>query len=54
MDAGIVWKNDRPLFILTAYTEHVPAALPDGTPGFAAAARLIGQMSRLCYDTLGA
>ncbi len=54
MDAGIIFKDDRPLCILTAYTEHVPAALPDGTPGFAAAAQLIGRMARLCYDTLGA
>ena len=54
MDAGIIFKNDRPLCILTAYTERVPAALPDGTPGFAAAAQLIGRMARLCYDTLGA
>jgi len=54
MDAGIIWKGDRPLCILTAYTEHVPVALPDGTPGFAAAAQLIGRMARLCYDSLGA
>jgi beta-lactamase class A len=54
MDAGIIWKGDRPLCILTAYTEHVPAALADGTPGFAAAAQLIGRMARLCYDGLGA
>jgi beta-lactamase class A len=53
MDAGIIWKNDRPLCVLTAYTDHVPAALPDGTPGFAAAAQLIGRMARLCYDRLG-
>jgi beta-lactamase class A len=53
MDAGIVFKNDRPLFVLTAYTDHVPAALPDGTPGFAAAYQLIGRMARLCYDRLG-
>src|SRR6266481_4794169 len=53
MDAGIVFKDGRPLCILTAYTEHVPAALPDGTPGFAAAAQLIGRMARLCYDRLG-
>jgi beta-lactamase class A len=52
MDAGIVFKNERPVFILAAYTEHVPAELPDG-PGFAAAAHLIGRMARLCYDTLG-
>ncbi len=54
MDAGIIFKGERPLCILTAYTEHVPEALPDGTPGFAAAAQLIGRMARLCYDALGA
>jgi beta-lactamase class A len=53
MDAGIVFKSDRPLFILTAYTEHVPAALPDGTPGFTAANVLIGRMARVAYDALG-
>ena len=54
MDAGIIFKDGRPLCILTAYTEHVPPALADGTPGFAAAAQLIGRMARLCYDALGA
>ena len=53
MDAGIVFKGDRPLFILTAYTEHVPDTLPDGTPGFAAVYQLIGRMARVCWDTLG-
>ena len=53
MDAGIVFKNDAPLFILTAYTEHVPEVLPDGTPGFTAANALIGRMARVCWDGLG-
>src|SRR5919204_119290 len=53
MDAGIVFKDAAPLFILTAYTEHVPEALPDGTPGFTAAYQLIGRMARLAWDTLG-
>jgi beta-lactamase class A len=53
MDAGIVWKDDRPLFILTAYTDRVPVALPDGTPGFTAANTLIGRMARVAYDTIG-
>src|SRR5438874_12154477 len=53
MDAGILFKENRPFCILTAYTDRVPAALPDGTPGFAAAAQLIGRMARLCYDALG-
>src|SRR5438874_7489427 len=54
MDAGILFKDDRPLCILTAYTDRVPAALPDGTPGFAAAAQLIGRLARFCYDGLAA
>ena len=53
MDAGIVFKGDRPLFVLTIYTEHVPEALPDGTPGFAAAYQLMGRMSRLAFHRLG-
>jgi beta-lactamase class A len=53
MDAGIVWKGDQPLFILTVYTDRVPVALPDGTPGFTAANTLIGRMARLAYDALG-
>lgn len=53
MDAGIVFRDERPLFILTAYTEHVPLDLPDGTPGFAVAAQLIGRMARQAWDALG-
>src|SRR5437868_8386279 len=39
-DAGIIFKGDRPLCVLTAYTVGVPDAVADGTPGFAAAYRL--------------
>jgi beta-lactamase class A len=53
MDAGIVFKADTPLFILTAYTEHVPVMLPDGTPGFTAANQLIGSLARQAWDALG-
>jgi beta-lactamase class A len=52
MDAGIVFKKDQPLFILTAYTEHVPETLPDGTPGFTAANQLIGRLARVAWDGL--
>ena len=52
MDAGIVYQEGRPLFILTAYTDGVPAALPDGMPGFAAANQVIGRMARLAWDEL--
>jgi beta-lactamase class A len=53
MDAGIIFKGEQPLCILTAYTEHVPEALPDGTPGFTAANQLIGRLARVAYDQLG-
>jgi beta-lactamase class A len=53
MDAGIVFKDDRPGFVLAAYTDRVPPALPDGTPGFTATNQLIGRMARLCWDSLG-
>mgnify|MGYP005857754983 CR=1 FL=1 len=51
-DAGIVYLGDQPLFILTVYTDHLPLELPDGTPGLAAAAQLMGRLARTCYDTL--
>jgi len=52
-DAGIIFKGDQPLYILTAYTSSVPEALKDGTPGFAGAYQLIGRMARLAWDELG-
>jgi beta-lactamase class A len=52
MDAGIVYRDGKPLYIITMYTEHVPAALPDGTPGFTAAYQLMGRMARLAWDSI--
>src|SRR5215510_6364557 len=52
-DAGIIFKGDRPLFILSAYTSNVPETLKEGTPGFAGAYQLIGRMARLAWDDLG-
>ena len=43
---------ERPLYILTAYTEHVPETLPSGVPGFTAANTLIGSLARACWDAL--
>ncbi|MDP2871980.1 MAG: serine hydrolase [Bacillota bacterium] len=51
-DAGIVYSGAAPLFILTCYTGGVPLELADGTPGFAAAANLIGRLARTAYDAL--
>jgi beta-lactamase class A len=53
-DAGIIFRNDRPWFILTVYTGSVPWELPDGTPGKAAAGSHIARLCRICWDALGA
>ena len=53
MDSGIVFKGETSLFMLTAYREHVPAAVPGGTRGFTAANHLVGPISRLTWDALG-
>ncbi len=51
-DAGIIFQGDRPLFILTVYTESEAPELQNGTPYVYAATRLIGQLARTCYDAL--
>ncbi len=51
-DAGIIFQGNQPLFILSAYTEHVPLEMPDGMPGYTMAGHFIGRMCRLCYDAL--
>ncbi|MDH3601799.1 MAG: class A beta-lactamase-related serine hydrolase [Candidatus Tectomicrobia bacterium] len=53
-DAGIVYLDDEPLFILSAYTDGVPDALPNGDPGHTTAHDLIGRLCRICFDTLSA
>ncbi len=51
-DAGIVFRGDDPLFVLTVYTEHVPVEMPDGIPGAAAAQQTIARLTRTCWDAL--
>jgi beta-lactamase class A len=51
-DAGIVFEGDRARFVLTVYTRQVPAMMPDGTPGKAAASFHIGRLCRSCWDAL--
>lgn len=53
MDGGIVFRDGKPLFILTAYTDQVPLDMPDGLPGYASVFTMMGRMARLCWDTLG-
>ncbi|WP_414644200.1 serine hydrolase [Bosea sp. (in: a-proteobacteria)] len=52
MDAGIVYRDGRPLFAIAAYAYDVAPTLPDGMPGYAAAMLAIGRLSRTCWDVL--
>lgn len=52
MDAGIVFDNGKPLFILAAATDWVPDTMPDGMPGFAASFSSIGRVARAAWDAL--
>lgn len=52
MDAGIVFRDGKPLYILSATTDNVPEIMPDGMPGHAAATRAIAELSRACWDGL--
>jgi beta-lactamase class A len=51
-DAGIVYRDGRPLFILAAYCDRVPDEMPDGLPGFAAAYATVGRLARAAWDAL--
>jgi beta-lactamase class A len=48
-DAGVVYA-DVPLFLISAYTDNVPADLPTGDPGHTVAYDLTARLSRLCWD----
>jgi beta-lactamase class A len=50
MDAGIVFRDGRPLYVMSATTDNVPATMPDGLPGHMAATRAIAELSRACWD----
>ena len=51
-DSGIIFKDGKPLFILTVYTYPVPRVLADGEPGKAVATAHIARLSRTCWDAL--
>jgi beta-lactamase class A len=50
MDTGIVYRDGAPFFIIAAYTDEVPQAMPDGTPGYTMALETIGRLARACWD----
>lgn len=51
-DAGIVYRDDEPRFIVSVYTDNVPAETAEGIPGMAAADRFIGRLTRDCWNAL--
>ena len=50
MDAGIVFRNGAPFFIIAAYTDQVPQAMSDGTPGYTMALETIGRLARAAWE----
>lgn len=51
-DVGIIFQGERPLFILTVYTEHVPLEMPDGMPGYTIAGHHIARLCRTSWDAI--
>jgi beta-lactamase class A len=50
MDAGIVFRGGAPFYIIAAFTDAVPQAMADGTPGYTVSLETIGRLSRTCWD----
>jgi beta-lactamase class A len=50
MNAGIVYRDGAPFYIITAFTDQVPQEMPDGTPGYTLSLETIGKLSRVCWD----
>jgi len=50
MNAGIVYRDGAPFYIIAAFTDHVPQAMADGTPGYTVSLETIGRLSRICWD----
>ncbi|MGJ7042012.1 beta-lactamase class A [Shinella sp. BE166] len=50
MNCGIVYRDGNPFYILCAFTDEVPQAMPDGTPGYTISLETIGRLSRACWD----
>ncbi|MBS96612.1 MAG: serine hydrolase [SAR202 cluster bacterium] len=49
-DAGIIFLDDSPLFILTVFTENVPTSLADGRAGHGVACDLVARLSSEAYN----
>jgi beta-lactamase class A len=49
-DAGIIFSDDTPLFIMTVFTENVPTSLADGRAGHGVACDLVARLSCESYN----
>lgn len=50
MDAGVIFRDGAPFYIIAAYTDQVPQVMSDGTPGYTMAFETIGRLSRACWE----
>lgn len=50
MNAGIVYRDGAPFYIICAFTDEVPQVMSDGTPGYTISLETIGKLSRACWD----
>lgn len=50
MNAGIVYRDGAPFYIIAAFTDQVPQEMEDGTPGYTMSLETIGRLSRACWD----
>jgi beta-lactamase class A len=50
MNAGIVYRDGAPFYVISAFTDEVPQVMPDGTPGYTMSLETIGRLSRACWD----
>lgn len=50
MNAGIVYRDGKPFYIIAAFTDAVPQEVADGTPGYTLSLETIGRLSRICWD----
>lgn len=50
MNAGIVYRDGNPFYIICAFTDDVPQVMADGTPGYTMSLETIGKLSRACWD----
>ncbi|NBE99818.1 serine hydrolase [Nonomuraea sp. KC401] len=51
-DGGVFFGDDGPRYVLTVYTDELPAVLPDGLPGFSGARVHIAHLSRACWEEM--